>query len=232
MPRARSRSGFTRLFEALLARIGVNETASRRAQRYGTLFHDFGEDRLLFACEGRNRHTVARFAEDLRAHGGDPERIAAVCVDMSKAYIAGGRTHLPAAAITFDVLHVIQLANRAVDAKLQPALNSRWTWLKDNRKWNARQIVQAHTLSRSRLEPFKRLANTLKNHLQGVLNAFDSRLSNGRVEGINSLIQAAKACARGCRTAVSLTTIAYLIAGKLVHLSVSPYVRLKPTTSS
>ena len=75
------------------------------------------------------------------------------------------------------------------------------------------------------LAPFKRLAATLKTHLQGLLNAFDSGLSNGRVEGINSLIQAAKARARGYRTTRSLITIAYLIAGNLVHLPVSPYVR-------
>lgn len=76
-----------------------------------------------------------------------------------------------------------------------------------------------------RLEPFKRLALTLNKHLQGVLNAFDSRLSNGRVEGINSLIQAAKARARGYRTAYNLITMAYLIAGKLVHLPSTPYRR-------
>ena len=86
---------------------------------------------------------------------------------------------------------------------------------------------------RCRLEPFKRLALTLKKHLQGVLNAFDSRLSNGRVEGINSLIQAAKARARGYRTSDNLITMAYLIAGKLVHLPSTPYrPSAKPSLAS
>ena len=86
---------------------------------------------------------------------------------------------------------------------------------------------------RCRLEPFKRLALTLKKHLQGVLNAFDSRLSNGRVEGINSLIQAAKARARGYRTSDNLITMAYLIAGKLVHLPAAPYRRAaKPSAAA
>ena len=48
----------------------------------------------------------------------------------------------------------------------------------------------------SRLQPFKRLALTLKGHCHGILMTFDSRISNGRAEGINSLIQAAKAKAR------------------------------------
>ncbi|MBP7414934.1 MAG: transposase, partial [Giesbergeria sp.] len=36
--------------------------------------------------------------------------------DMSKAFIAGVGQHLPQAAIAFDGFHVVQLANRAVDA--------------------------------------------------------------------------------------------------------------------
>ena len=40
-------------------------------------------------------------------------------------------------------------------------------------------------------------------------------MSNGILEGINSLVQAAKARARGYRTARNLITMIYLIAGKL-----------------
>ena len=42
-----------------------------------------------------------------------------------------------------------------------------------------------------------------------------SGLSNGFLEGLNSLVKAAKAKARGYRTIRNLLTIAYLIAGKL-----------------
>ncbi|WP_295384242.1 ISL3 family transposase [uncultured Thiodictyon sp.] len=76
---------------------------------------------------------------------------------------------------------------------------------------------------RCRLEPIKQVATTLKNHWDGILNAFDSKLTNGRVEGANSLIQAAKAKARGYGTTKHLITIAYLIVGKLSHLPTSPF---------
>jgi transposase len=76
---------------------------------------------------------------------------------------------------------------------------------------------------RCRLEPIKRVAKTLKAHWDGILNAFDSKLTNGRVEGANSLIQAAKAKARGYGTTKHLITIAYLIVGKLSHLPASPF---------
>jgi transposase len=76
---------------------------------------------------------------------------------------------------------------------------------------------------RSRLKPFKRLAITLDKHRKGILAAFDSRISNGRAEGINSLIQAAKARARGYRSTRSLIAISYLVAGNLTHLPTSPF---------
>jgi hypothetical protein len=56
-------------------------------------------------------------------------------------------------------------------------------------------------------------------------SAFDSRLSNGRAEGISSLIQPAKARARSHRTSCNLITMAYLIAGKLVHFPAGPFRR-------
>jgi transposase len=68
---------------------------------------------------------------------------------------------------------------------------------------------------RSRLAPVVAFARTVRAHWHGVLNWFQSRISNGVLEGINSLIQAAKAKARGYRTTRNLIAIAYLIAGKL-----------------
>jgi transposase len=76
---------------------------------------------------------------------------------------------------------------------------------------------------RCRIEPIKQVALSLKNHWEGILNAFDSKLTNGRVEGINSLIQAAKAKARGYGTTQHLITISYLVAGNLTHLPASPF---------
>lgn len=67
----------------------------------------------------------------------------------------------------------------------------------------------------SRLQPMIKAAKTIKRHWAGVLRWFKSRITNGILEGINSLIQAAKAKARGYRSTKNLITMAYLIAGKL-----------------
>lgn len=68
---------------------------------------------------------------------------------------------------------------------------------------------------RSRLEPMQVVARTMETHRVGILAWFDSRISNGLIEGINSLVQAAKAKARGYRNSRTLKAVTYLIAGKL-----------------
>ena len=68
---------------------------------------------------------------------------------------------------------------------------------------------------RSQIEQVRRVARTVKNHWNGILSWFNSRLSNGFLEAINGLIQAAKRRARGYRTTKNLINMAYLITGKL-----------------
>ncbi len=67
----------------------------------------------------------------------------------------------------------------------------------------------------SRMEEIKEAAKTIKSHWSGVLRWFDSKINNGILEGLNSLIQAAKAKARGYRTFKNLKTIIYMLTGKL-----------------
>jgi transposase len=67
----------------------------------------------------------------------------------------------------------------------------------------------------SRLEPMVKVAYTIKRHWHGILRWFQSGINNGILEGINSLIQATKARARGYRSNRNFITMIYLIAGKL-----------------
>ena len=68
---------------------------------------------------------------------------------------------------------------------------------------------------RSRLAPMKAVAATMIAKRDGILAWFQSRIANGLIEGINSLVQAAKAKARGYRSTRTLKAITYLVAGKL-----------------
>ncbi len=67
----------------------------------------------------------------------------------------------------------------------------------------------------SGLAPMRKAAETIRCHWKGLLRWFCSRLNNGIMEGLNSLIQAAKRKARGYRNHATFRLVAYLIAGKL-----------------
>lgn len=67
----------------------------------------------------------------------------------------------------------------------------------------------------SRIEPMIKVAKTIKRHWDGVLNWFGSHLTNALLEGMNSLIQAAKSRARGYRSNRNFIAMAYLIGAKL-----------------
>lgn len=257
--------------------IGIDETSCAKGHDYITLVHDLEQSRLIFATPGKDASTLERFGQDLKAHQGDAKKIAIVCMDMSKAFIQGAAKHLAQAAIAFDRFHVIQMANKAVDAvrreeaKGESGLKkTRWGWLKDSAKWTSKEqenmqwlthshlktarawrIKEAlrdiyalraspeqtgmalkkwlHWAQRSRLQPIQDLARSIKNHWTGIVKAFEAaHLHTGYVEAVNSLIQAAKAKARGYGTTEHFIAMAFLIAGKLTHLPTNPLQRARP----
>ena len=65
-----------------------------------------------------------------------------------------------------------------------------------------------------RLEPIKRVAKTIKKHWDGILQWKKSQINNGILEGLNSVVQAAKRKARGYKFK-HFKTIVYLITGGL-----------------
>ena len=245
-----------------VTRICVDETAARRGHDYISLFVDIDARRVLYVADGKDANTVAAFADDLTAHGGNPGHIEEVCIDMSQAFIKGVAEHLPEAEVTFDKFHAVKLVNDAVDqvrrdeAKTRPELKkTRYSWLKNPGNLSAEQARTLDSLTqtnlktarayrlrlafqemyaeparwwaehvfdrwcawarRSRLEPMTKVALTMQRHRDGILRWFNSRVANGLIEGINSLVQAAKAKARGYRSLRNLKAVTYLIAGKL-----------------
>ncbi len=70
-------------------------------------------------------------------------------------------------------------------------------------------------VDRSGLVPLQKFARMLEDHWLGVIRWQHSRVSNGLLEGLNSLIQAAKRRARGYRTNRNFIAMIHLIVGKL-----------------
>ncbi|MFV9676542.1 MAG: ISL3 family transposase [Methanosarcinales archaeon] len=67
----------------------------------------------------------------------------------------------------------------------------------------------------SRLKPMIKAAKTIKDHWDGVLNYFDSKITNGILEGTNSVVQLLKRSARGYRNIPNFITMIYLRLGHL-----------------
>jgi transposase len=113
-----------------------------------TVFCDLDERRAVYVADGRDGETVQQFAGFLGEHGGEVERVVEVSQDMSDAYIAGVREHLPAAKITFDRFHVRKHLGDALDevrreeAKTHKALlkNTRYLWLKRPENLTVKQL--------------------------------------------------------------------------------------------
>ena len=78
----------------------------------------------------------------------------------------------------------------------------------------------------SKLPAMIHVAKTIKNHWNGIVSWYDTRINNGVLEGINSLVQAAKAKARGYRTVKNFANIVYLLKGNLNFSAVNLYYPL------
>ena len=76
---------------------------------------------------------------------------------------------------------------------------------------------------RCRLEPFKKLATTIKQRFDAVVRGMIDNRSNAFVEAMNGLLQQAKRAARGFRTSKNFIAIAYLRLSKLKHLPAHPF---------
>jgi transposase len=136
-----------------VTRIAIDATAARRGHNCITLFADIDRARVRFATEGKDAETVAAFAGDLAAHGGDPEAIEEVCIGMSPAFIRGVAENLPLAAVTFDQFHAVKIVNDAVDQvrrseqKRHNGLNgTRYIWLRNPANLSARQQAMLDAL--------------------------------------------------------------------------------------
>ena len=81
---------------------------------------------------------------------------------------------------------------------------------------------------RSKVEPMKEVARLIRNHLEGIVAWAQSRQTNGFLEALNGLFQAAKRKARGYRNLDTIRTVIFLLAGKLDFSRLNPHAH-QPT---
>jgi transposase len=248
--------------------VGLDETASKRGHNYVTIFIDMERrtEPVLFATPGRGKEAVASFAQFLKDHQGEPEKIKEAVCDMSPAFLSGIAEQFPQAEVTVDWFHIVQTFTRALDEVrkkeshvtplpkhvrwavlkngevdhlttnqlnalaelLEQGLDTATAWrIKERLKW----IRQAKTPRAARwritrfinyakgmiddsalLEPVSKALETLGRNAQRVIRRWTSTYTNARLEGLNSLFQAARARARGYRNNETFIAMIYMIA--------------------
>ena len=78
-------------------------------------------------------------------------------------------------------------------------------------------------VNRSKVEPMKAVARMVRRHLDGIAAWARTRQTNGFVEALNGLFQAARRSARGYRRPDTVRTVFFLIAGKLDFARLNPH---------
>ena len=76
---------------------------------------------------------------------------------------------------------------------------------------------------RSKVEPMKEVAAMIRKHFDGIVAFAQTRVTNGFIEAINGLFQAAKRKARGYTRFQTMKTVLFLIAGKLNFAAINPH---------
>ena len=78
---------------------------------------------------------------------------------------------------------------------------------------------------RSKVEPMKEVAAMVRRHLEGIVAWAQTRQTNGFLEAINGLFQAAKRRARGFTRLSTIKIVIFLIAGKLDFHAINAHAR-------
>jgi transposase len=129
-----------------VSRMGIDEIAIRKGQKYATVFYDLERREVIGMTLTRKQRAVSRF---FRRWGKEKCRaVRAVCMDLWAPYLNSVRRHLKNAEVVFDKFHVYTYLSEAIEAVRrheqqiaddktgQLIKGTRWLWLKakDNLK--------------------------------------------------------------------------------------------------
>jgi transposase len=94
-------------------RIGIDEKAWRKGHRYITVVTDHDAGRIIWAAEGRNKETLAKFFGDLGEERAS--RLTHVSADGAEWIHDVVREKAPQALVCLDAFHVVKWAGERLD---------------------------------------------------------------------------------------------------------------------
>ncbi len=250
-----------------LSRIGIDEISFRTGQRYLTVVVCHQSGRLVWAAEGRDTKTLARFFDALGAERA--AKITHVSADMGSWIHKALAAAVPNAKTCIDPFHVVALATDALDQVRRDVWNearqagdragarwlkgARWAlWKNPERltdlqgakleliKQTNEPLYTAYLLKEqlretlreadpeiagnqldlwigwakeSGLAPFARCAQTIADYHERIVATIRHRLTNARVEAINTTLRLIVRRAYGFHSARAMIALAMLKLG-------------------
>jgi len=129
----------------------------------------------------------------------------------------------PAAAADLDALIAKMTVNRTARAWVY---KEQLREILDRKQINVVRAMLEHWCTcvlRSKVAPMKEVAKMIRAHLEGIVAWAQTRQTNGFLEAINGLFQAAKRRARGFTRIDTIRTVIFLIAGRLDFQAINPH---------
>ena len=123
-------------------------------------------------------------------------------------------------------LHALITAPRLTMTARAWAYKERLRLAMEHKQVNVLRRLLQHWCScvmRSKIDAMKEVAAMIRAHLEGIVAWAQTRQTNGFLEAINGLFQAAKRRARGYASFDTIKTVIFLIAGKLDFKAINPH---------
>jgi len=144
--------------------IGADEIQYSKGHKYLTLVYqiDLGVTRLLWIGKERMIESFQGFFTTMGEE--ITSKIVFICSDMWEPYLKVIREKCSGALHILDRFHIVAKMNKALDE------------------------IRAEETRRSRIEPMKKIARSLRQHRELILNYFRAQklISSGVVEGLNN----------------------------------------------
>lgn len=169
----------SRVDESAVENIGMDET-SKKGHDYISIVVDLDTHNVLFVTDGKDATTIDRYAEDMKAHNGNPDNIKIVTCDMALGFKAATKRNFKNSTQVIDKFHVIKNANDAVndvrkaESKKNSLLNhTKYIWLKNDDNLSDKQKALKISLSKKHLKTSRACA--MREELQDIYNTAADR---------------------------------------------------------
>ena len=131
-----------------------------------------------------------------------------------------------------QALHALLSASKLTMTARAWAYKERLRLVLEHKQINVLRRLLQHwctCVMRSKIDAMKEVAKMIRAHLEGIVAWAQTRQTNGFLEAINGLFQAAKRRARGYGTFTTIKTVIFMIAGKLDFKAINPHAAGQPT---